>query len=775
MPRDGGSCIRAVVRVRPLLQHELDRGQQSCCEVADAQTMLVKLGSSNTHWRKYSFDACLPEDRTQKQVFQESGVIHLLDSATIGFSATVLAYGQTGSGKTHTIIGNVGHGDAAGKGDEVTRNDGLVMRAAKRLFKKIGNESTFSVGVSFAEIFNAPGAVNECISDLLNPDAGNLQVRFNQKQGFFINDLAVVDCKSLADVRAALEAGVQTRRVCAHALNKDSSRSHALFTLHIDSERTVPGSEDEPPVKRYGKITFVDLAGSERLKESLSEGNARKETQAINKSLFTLGQVISQLAHGGADRHVPYRNSKLTQLLQESFGGDALCLMVTCISPASTYAEESINSLNYAQKAMKIQNTPVVRLDEQQQVLYDLKSENANLRRELERYRQRFGALSPRGTIVALPESQQIRDDGQNLGTEADGQRRRPDVLKVSPSSIALDEAGMSPKLVTESAQVSPTRWSQGANAANRGYSAPPPETPQVSPKPPRPSVGQAPPAPQSHSAPSSARDVAAREVLGSYASAMAKRQQMKQRPVHKRSPSDVSTSAPAAVTRQLPPLPSRGSSGNSVQRGRATSPRRDDAKMLPATPATARPEVVDSFPGRGNAVITTTAVPTLKAPPSSKAAAVSSSPSSSDDMKVLHRSGSRLRVADEQLESLNRAPWSEWQLDFGDGRGRQRERQEASNSSENRGGRAVSSVSRSESRTSSYTSSRPPSVARAGSDSTRLQTEVPQAISDHKASDVSSYQGMSLADLNNKLSSMQQATAALMLQRRPHDHLIHT
>ncbi|CAK0808388.1 unnamed protein product, partial [Prorocentrum cordatum] len=120
------------------------------------------------------------------------------------------------------------------------------------------------------------------------PANGNLHIRHSQKNGFFVSDLELIDCASIGDVRAVLETGIHNRRAAPHALNTNSSRSHALFTLHIDSEG-VGGGES-----RHGKITFVDLAGSERLKESLSEGNAMKETQAINKSLFTLGAVISQ-------------------------------------------------------------------------------------------------------------------------------------------------------------------------------------------------------------------------------------------------------------------------------------------------------------------------------------------------------------------------------------------------------------------------------------------------------------------------------------------------
>lgn len=409
MPRDVSTSVRAVVRVRPLLPHELDRGEQSCCDVQDETTLLFRAGHAGNNWRQYAFDACVPPAHSQKQFFQECGVASLLESAVQGYSATVLAYGQTGSGKTHTMMGRHAS-ELASKQDE-----GLVIRSAKRIFRIImggkgdgsgggggtpaNAASCYTVRASFTEIYNAPGAVNECICDLLSPDTRNLQVRHNQRFGFYITDVCVVDCCSSSEVRAVLEAGLQNRRIGAHQLNKDSSRSHALFTLYVDYQEprdaAALGSTGEPPFRRHGKITFVDLAGSERLKESCAEGNARKETQAINKSLFTLGQVISQLAHGKSASHVPYRNSKLTQLLQESFGGEALCLMVTNISPASTFAEESLNSLNYAQKAMNIRNRPVVRLDERQRVVHDLKVENAALRRELDAYRATYGALSP--------------------------------------------------------------------------------------------------------------------------------------------------------------------------------------------------------------------------------------------------------------------------------------------------------------------------------------------------------------------------------------------
>lgn len=620
--------MRAVVRLRPLLPFEVDAGHESCCQVADDRSILVRVGPSTGHqWRKYVFDACLPDDRSQKQVFQDSGVVYLLDEALAGYAATVLAYGQTGSGKTYTMMGRSVSAER-NNADEVKKSDGMIMRAARRLFRHIGEMSNARVTVtaSFAEIFNAPGAVNECICDLLNPDAGNLQVRFSQKHGFFISDLAVMECTSIGDVRSVLEAGMANRRVSAHALNRESSRTHALFALHIDCEKFAEDDASSSPTRTYGKVTFVDLAGSERLKESLSEGNARKETQAINKSLFTLGQVISQLSQGRPERHVPYRNSKLTQLLQDSFGGSALCLMVTCISPPSAFAEETVNSLNYAQKAMNIQNTPILQLDEQQRVLLDLRSENAQLRRELQGYKHRFGAL-----------------EGGYAEAEDAGTARGPGVPSTSP---------------TASVDVGDLRSAFVAKASPRGHSLPPDFSPQA------PEMCR-PPLPSAVASPNSARS-GSREGSGSggsYALAAVKRQQLK-------APHGPARSA-KSQGKQLPPLPQRGSTSGSAPGGSS------GVRATEAAPNVGSPS---SWPSRR---------PSKSADPASGGASGQSAREPEVQQSVSEPCGRRETVPDvgltpkvfrgsreiteeisaltaEQLDYLDRAKWSEWQVDFG-------------------------------------------------------------------------------------------------------------
>ncbi|CAL1129353.1 unnamed protein product [Cladocopium goreaui] len=581
-------------------------------KVADDRSILVRVGPSGHQWRKYVFDACLPDDRSQKQVFQDSGVVYLLDEALAGYAATVLAYGQTGSGKTYTMMGRSVSAER-NNADEVKKSDGMIMRAARRLFRHIGEMSNARVTVtaSFAEIFNAPGAVNECICDLLNPDAGNLQVRFSQKHGFFISDLAVMECTSIADVRSVLEAGMANRRVSAHALNRESSRTHALFALHIDCEKFAEDDGSSSPTRTYGKVTFVDLAGSERLKESLSEGNARKETQAINKSLFTLGQVISQLSQGRPERHVPYRNSKLTQLLQDSFGGSALCLMVTCISPPSAFAEETVNSLNYAQKAMNIQNTPILQLDEQQRVLLDLRSENAQLRRELQGYKHRFGAL----------EGGYAEDAGPTRGGP------------------------------TASVDVGDLRATPFSKASPRGHSLPPDFSPQAP-------ETYRPPLPSAVASPNSARS-GSREGSGSggsYALAAVKRQQLK---------------APHGPTRstksqgkQLPPLPQRGSTSGSAPGGVRAEAAPNG--LTPCSWPSRRPSKSAAPSGQSGQgareleeVQQSVSEPCRREPVTD-----GQTPKVFRGSREITEEISALTV--EQLDYLDRAKWSEWQVDFG-------------------------------------------------------------------------------------------------------------
>jgi kinesin family protein 12 len=360
--------------------------------------------------RSFQFDLCASEQLSQTQFFRFSGVAGLLDAVTEGYLATVFAYGQTGSGKTYSMSGTDellsepaggksgasanGSGNAAGS-DE---SDGVIPRALRYLydsFRRAPNGTSFVVRASYCEIYN------EHVYDLLNSSSGSLHVRFSDRSGFYVQNLLVVQCDSLDDVLAVVREGHRNRRVGSHEMNKDSSRSHSLLTVHVD--RVTKDDSNQTTATKYGKVSFVDLAGSERLKETRSS-NA-EETSNINKSLLTLGKVISALSSSSSapsssttsnlqsNAFIPYRDSKLTMLLMDSLGGNSLTLMIACVSPSVAALDDSLSTLNYATRAKNIQNRPAVQVDPVEFALSNLRKENQSLRAENEALRHRLRAV----------------------------------------------------------------------------------------------------------------------------------------------------------------------------------------------------------------------------------------------------------------------------------------------------------------------------------------------------------------------------------------------
>jgi hypothetical protein len=325
--------------------------------------------------KNFRYHSVMDETYTQGRAFADSGVHLLLDSVLEGYSASVFAYGQTGSGKTYSMAGVE---DRLGKADYTSdETDGIIPRGISYLWQEMARkQEQFFVKAAFMEIYN------EQVRDLLNPAAGILHCRWNIKSGFFVEDLLVVDCTSIDDLIAVLHEGIRNRKTGSHELNKDSSRSHSILIVYVISETR---SEDGHSFKKYGKVNFVDLAGSERLKETKSAGEMVTETKNINKSLFTLGKVISSLGdRRKAKTHIPYRDSKLTMLLMDSLGGNSKALMVACVSPAAIYVDETASTLAYAARTMNIKNRPIVQIDGKEQVLFNLKREIQLLRLENE-------------------------------------------------------------------------------------------------------------------------------------------------------------------------------------------------------------------------------------------------------------------------------------------------------------------------------------------------------------------------------------------------------
>jgi hypothetical protein len=390
--------VRVVVRVRPLTEREERKGDEelvSC--VGDRSVQVVDPSQARGRTMTgtaYQFNQCFGAECTQEQLFEGCGVLPLLDHVLEGYSATVFAYGPTGSGKTYTITGRPDNILKYGSGDG---SDGIVIRSVEALFDKISQEQRdglqFKVRASCVEIYN------ENVLDLFkfksSKDGKNyLPVKFDTNRGsFFVGDLSYGKCNTVEELLRLYMKALRNRSVASHELNRDSSRSHCLLTVYVDS---MVAAENGHISTRHGKISFVDLAGSERLKDSQSQGSTLRETGAINKSIFTLGKVISSLCDRKKTK-IPYRDSKLTQLLMDSIGGTSMTIMLACVSPASSHVNESIRTLNYASSAKNIKNKPVVLLDPQQTMVSELKKEIEQLRAENKALRDALLGQSQQG------------------------------------------------------------------------------------------------------------------------------------------------------------------------------------------------------------------------------------------------------------------------------------------------------------------------------------------------------------------------------------------
>lgn len=332
-------CVKVAVRIRPLVPSEEQRGCQNIIDkTPNVPQVLIDGGHSN---EMYTFNYVFSQDDTQETVYDDA-VESLLDPLFKGYNVTILAYGQTGSGKTHTM------GTAF---DGSTNNSvGVIPRAVDDIFKKIAEdpETEFKVTCSFMELYQ------ERLYDLLSTksrDQQIIEIREDPKVGICLPNLTETEVRNSQETTNCLTLGSAGRVTGATAMNAQSSRSHAIFTITINRRS---GKE-----QTTAKFHLVDLAGSERSKKTKASGERMKEGININKGLLALGNVISALGTGN-NGHVPYRDSKLTRLLQDSLGGNSITLMIACVSPADYNLEETVSTLRYADRAKKIKNKPIV-------------------------------------------------------------------------------------------------------------------------------------------------------------------------------------------------------------------------------------------------------------------------------------------------------------------------------------------------------------------------------------------------------------------------------
>ncbi|XP_009151579.2 kinesin-like protein KIN-4A isoform X2 [Brassica rapa] len=374
--------VKVAVHIRPLIGDERLQGCKDCVTVVSGKPQ-VQIGSHSFTFDHVYGSTCSPST----EMYQECAA-PLVDGLFQGYNATVLAYGQTGSGKTYTM--------GTGCGDNSTQT-GIVPQVMNALFTKIEtlkDHIEFQIHVSFIEIHK------EEVQDLLDPSTINksdtkvahvpgkppIQIRESSNGVITLAGSTEVSVSTLKEMAACLDQGSVSRATGSTNMNNQSSRSHAIFTISVEQMRKVnnntDSSENGSLKEEYlcAKLHLVDLAGSERAKRTGSDGMRFKEGVHINKGLLALGNVISALGDEKKRKdgaHVPYRDSKLTRLLQDSLGGNSRTVMIACISPADINAEETLNTLKYANRARNIRNKPVVNRD-------PVSSEMLKMRQQLE-------------------------------------------------------------------------------------------------------------------------------------------------------------------------------------------------------------------------------------------------------------------------------------------------------------------------------------------------------------------------------------------------------
>uniref|UniRef100_A0A8C5QJ48 Kinesin family member 15 n=1 Tax=Leptobrachium leishanense TaxID=445787 RepID=A0A8C5QJ48_9ANUR len=357
LPSAEGDAIKVFVRIRPLPEGSISGGDgdQGLCLSANSPNS-IRL-NSKPEPRIFTFDHVADMEATQESVFSNVAK-NIVESCMNGYNGTIFAYGQTGSGKTFTMMG-------PSESDNFTHSlRGVIPRSFEYLFflinrekEKAGDGKSFLCKCSFIEIYN------EQIFDLLDSASAGLLLREHIKKGVFVVGAVEQVVTSAAEAYQVLSMGWRNRRVASTSMNRESSRSHAVFTVTIESMEKC----NEIVNIRSSQLNLVDLAGSERQKDSQTEGVRLKEAGSINRSLSCLGQVITALVDvaNGKQRHICYRDSKLTFLLRDSLGGNAKTFIIANVHPGSKCFGETLSTLQFAQRAKLIKNKAVVNEDTQ--------------------------------------------------------------------------------------------------------------------------------------------------------------------------------------------------------------------------------------------------------------------------------------------------------------------------------------------------------------------------------------------------------------------------
>uniref|UniRef100_A0A8C2SPL0 Kinesin-like protein n=1 Tax=Coturnix japonica TaxID=93934 RepID=A0A8C2SPL0_COTJA len=395
-----GASVKVAVRVRPFNSREMSRESKCIIQMSGSTTTILNPKQPKETPKSFSFDYSYwshttPADinyASQKQVYRDIGE-EMLQHAFEGYNVCIFAYGQTGAGKSYTMMGK-----------QEKDQQGIIPQLCEDLFSRINDTTndnmSYSVEVSYMEIYC------ERVRDLLNPkNKGNLRVREHPLMGPYVEDLSKLAVTSYNDIQDLMDSGNKARTVAATNMNETSSRSHAVFNIIFTQKRH--DAETDITTEKVSKISLVDLAGSERADSTGAKGTRLKEGANINKSLTTLGKVISALAEMNKKKKktdfIPYRDSVLTWLLRENLGGNSRTAMVAALSPADINYDETLSTLRYADRAKQIRCNAVINEDPNNKLIRELKDEVARLRDLL--YAQGLGDIidsSPSSSLSAL-------------------------------------------------------------------------------------------------------------------------------------------------------------------------------------------------------------------------------------------------------------------------------------------------------------------------------------------------------------------------------------
>eukprot|EP00201_Polytomella_parva_P015707 CAMPEP_0175058252 /NCGR_PEP_ID=MMETSP0052_2-20121109/11744_1 /TAXON_ID=51329 ORGANISM="Polytomella parva, Strain SAG 63-3" /NCGR_SAMPLE_ID=MMETSP0052_2 /ASSEMBLY_ACC=CAM_ASM_000194 /LENGTH=731 /DNA_ID=CAMNT_0016323611 /DNA_START=71 /DNA_END=2263 /DNA_ORIENTATION=+ len=367
MSSNSAETVKVAIRCRPLNSKEKSDGRDTIVDM-DMKIGQVILknpkGDPGEPPKTFTFDSVFDPTIPQREVY-DSIARPIVNSVMDGYNGTIFAYGQTGTGKTHTM-----------EGAPTPDLQGIIPSSFDHVFETVNSsvDKQWMVRASYIEIYN------EEVRDLLSKDPKNkLELKEHKDSGVYVKGLNIFVVKSVPELKNVLEVGKKNRSVGATQMNQDSSRSHSIFSITIETIESGASSQGHI---RMGKLNLVDLAGSERQSKTGATGDRLKEGIKINLSLTALGNVISALVDSKTG-HVPYRDSKLTRLLQDSLGGNTKTVMVANLGPADWNYDETLSTLRYANRAKNIKNKPRINEDPKDAMLREFQEEIANLKAQL--------------------------------------------------------------------------------------------------------------------------------------------------------------------------------------------------------------------------------------------------------------------------------------------------------------------------------------------------------------------------------------------------------